>query len=44
MRSKTAVFDANLITGTIAFPMVVPRPVVNTMTVAPEATRPGVDS
>ena len=28
----------------IALPIVVPRPVVNTTTVAPAATRPGVDS
>ena len=30
--------------GAIAFPIVVPRPVVKTTIVAPAATRPGVDS
>ena len=36
--------EASLITGAIALPMVVPRPVVKTITVAPAATNPGVDS
>ena len=44
MRLNTGVFEASLITGVIAFPIVVPRPVVKTTTVAPAATRPGVDS
>ena len=42
--TKIGVFDASLITGAIALPIVVPRPVVKTTTVAPEATSPGVDS
>ena len=29
IRSKTSLFDASLMTGAIALPMVVPRPVVN---------------
>ena len=42
--SKTRLFEASLMTGAMAFPMVVPLPVVKTTTVAPAATRPGVDS
>src|SRR5437868_3225789 len=44
MRSKTSLLDASLTTGAMALPMVVPRPVVKTMMVAPAATSPGVDS
>ena len=44
MRSKTALFEVSLITGAIALPIVLPRPVVNTTTVAPAATSAGVDS
>ena len=44
MRSNTRLFDANLMTGAIALPIVVPLPVVKTTTVAPAATKAGVDS
>jgi hypothetical protein len=44
IRSKTCVFDASLMTGAMALPIVVPRPVVKTMMVAPAPTSPGVDS
>ena len=44
IRSKTLLLEASLITGAMALPMVVPRPVVKTTAVAPAATSPGVDS
>ena len=44
MRRQVGVLLESLITGQIAFPIVVPRPVVKTTTLDPLATIPGVAS
>ena len=44
MRSYTGVLDVSLTMGAMAFPIVVPRPVVKTTTCDPAPTSPGVDS
>src|SRR5215472_9026762 len=44
IRRYTSLLEASLITGTMALPMVEPRPVVKTTRFAPAATSPGVDS